>query len=77
MRFQDLYPNFLTLDDPSKRSFVISYRSKRLLDLTPANIEYKKKKTFEKGSSSLSLDERAVLKSLGISLKDLSSLKEV
>jgi len=69
MKFHQLYNNFLELSPLEREAFVRKYREERARDLERSS---KGKKT---SSVSLTEEEKALLKTLGISKKDLLSLK--
>ena len=76
MRLEDLYQNFMQLPAEEQELFVRRYREKRARDLEAEPI---KKRGRSKGTSSssrakLSPDEKALLKSLGLTLKELRAL---
>jgi len=71
MKFHQLYNNFLELSPLEREAFVRKYREERARDLERSS---KGKKT---SPVSLTEEEKALLKTLGINKKDLLSLKEL
>ena len=69
MKFHQLYNNFLELSPLEREAFIRKYREERARDLERSS---KGKKT---PSISLTEEEKTLLKTLGISKKDLLSLK--
>ena len=70
MKLYNLFPNFTKLSYSERVEFLRSYRTKRAKELEE-NIRNKK------GSRvSLSDEEKALIKTLGITQKDLKILKE-
>ena len=71
MKLYELFPDFTKLSYPGRVEFLRSYRAKRAMELEES---IKKKK----GSSRISLsdEEKALIKALGITQKDLKVLKE-
>jgi len=70
MKFHQLYNNFLELSPLEREAFVRKYREERARDL-----ERSSSKGRKTSSVSLTEEEKALLKTLGISKKDLLSLK--
>ncbi len=70
MKLYNLFPNFTKLSYSERVEFLRSYRTKRAKELEE-NIKNKK------GSSRVSLsdEEKALIKALGITQKDLKALK--
>jgi len=71
MKLYELFPDFTKLSYLERVEFLRSYRAKRAMELEE-NIKKKK------GSSRISLsdEEKALIKALGITQKDLKVLKE-
>ncbi len=70
MKLYNLFPDFTKLSYIERVEFLRSYRAKRALELEQY-IESKK----GKGRISLSDEEKALIKALGITQKDLKMLK--
>ncbi len=70
MKLYSLFSNFTELSYSERVDFIRSYRAKRALELEK-NIEDKK----GKGRILLSDEEKALIKALGITQKDLKALK--
>lgn len=71
MKLYELFPNFIKLSSLERVKFLRSYRAKRALELEN-NIKSKRKSS----KISLSDEEKALIKMLGITQKDLKALKE-
>lgn len=70
MKLYELFPNFTKLSSSERVEFIRTYRAKRALELEE-NIKNKKK-----GSRIvLTEEEKALIKTLGITQKDLKALK--
>lgn len=69
---QELYPDFMSMSDEGRTLFIRAYRDKRLEDLQEVT-SYSVRKTSER----LTDAEKALLKSLGIKVKDLKALKSL
>ncbi len=70
MHLQEMYPTFVLLSSEEQDAFMIRYREKRLQDLSDIT-----PKDAEKVNG-LTAEEKAIMKALGISAKDLKMLKE-
>lgn len=70
MKLYKLFPDFTKLSYPERVEFIRSYRAKRARELEE-HLESKK----GKGRISLSEEEKALIKALGITQKDLKTLK--
>jgi hypothetical protein len=70
MKLYKLFPNFTKLSSLKRIEFLRSYRNKRARELEE-NIKKKK----GSGRISLSDEEKALIKALGIKVKDLKALK--
>ncbi len=70
MKLYSLFPNFIELSYSERVDFIRSYRAKRALELEK-NMENKK----GKGRILLSDEEKALIRALGVSQKDLKALK--
>ena len=70
MKLYKLFPNFTELFYSERVKFLRSYRTKRALELEE-NIKNKK----ESSRVSLSDEEKALIKALGITQRDLKALK--
>ena len=70
MKLYKLFPDFTKLSDSEKVNFLRSYRAKRAMELEK-HMESKK----GKGRILLSDEEKALIKALGITQKDLKALK--
>ena len=70
MKLYELFPNFIKLSQIKKTEFIRTYRDKRALELED-NIKSKKKSS----RIPLSEEEKQLIKSLGITQKDLLALK--
>lgn len=70
MKLFNLFPRFMEMSSPEREQFVRSYRERRSLELE-RNLKTKKDK-----APGLSLEEKNLLKRLGIKQKDLIILKE-
>jgi hypothetical protein len=70
MKLYELFPNFTKLSYSERVEFLRSYRAKRAMELEE-NIKSKR------GSSKVTLsdEEKALIKLLGITQKDLKALK--
>jgi hypothetical protein len=72
MKLYELFPNFLKLSFSERTKFIRTYRAKRALELEEG-IKNKKKSS----KVVLTEEEKALIKSLGITQKDLKALKEI
>ncbi|MBE9594000.1 MAG: hypothetical protein IMF19_11050 [Proteobacteria bacterium] len=70
MKLYELFPDFTRLSYSKRVEFLRSYRAKRALELEE-NIKNKK----ESSRVTLSDEEKALIKMLGITQKDLKALK--
>ena len=70
MKLYELFPDFIKLSEIERTKFIRSYRAKRALELEE-NIKNKK----GKGRISLSEEEKQLIKTLGITQKDLLALR--
>jgi uncharacterized protein YeeX (DUF496 family) len=71
MKLYQLFPDFTKLSYSERVEFIRSYRAKRALELEE-HIQNKGKK----GRILLSDEEKALIKALGITQRDLKALKE-
>jgi hypothetical protein len=72
MKLYELFPNFIKLSYSERVEFIRSYRARRALELEK-NIRHKKQKSSK---IALSDEDKALMKALGITQKDLKALKE-
>jgi ornithine cyclodeaminase/alanine dehydrogenase-like protein (mu-crystallin family) len=71
-KLEQLYPDFMSMSEVEQTEFIRAYRNKRITDLQEVT-NY----TAKKNTARLTDDEKALLKSLGISAKDLIALKSL
>jgi hypothetical protein len=69
-RLEDLFPDFTLMNEEQQTAFVRAYRARRAVDLLEVTTY-----AVKKAANKLTPEESALLKSLGISAKDLRSLK--
>ncbi len=74
MRLEELYPNFGESPPEEQAIYVAQYRLRRAKDL--ATIPSTKKQSAKTSKIDLSEEEKAVMKSLGISMKDIVALRD-
>ncbi|MBE9592353.1 MAG: hypothetical protein IMF19_02625 [Proteobacteria bacterium] len=72
MKLYELFPNFMKLSYSERAEFIRSYRARRALELEE-NPRQRKQKSSK---IALSDKDKALMKALGITQKDLKTLKE-
>ena len=79
MRLENLYTNFGLMSVEDQSAFVHSYRARRQADLDSTKpVPVKARAASAKGSKiELSETEKALMKSLGIKVKDLAILRSM
>lgn len=70
LKLQGMYPVFCLLSEEEQHSFMHAYREKRLEDLSEVSLQSAEK------VNSLTDQEKALMKALGLTIKDLKTLKE-
>lgn len=73
MRLENLYPNFGRSSPEDQLRMIAEYRLRRAKDLE--TIPSTKKTPIEKQRVTLSEDEKAIMKSLGLKQKDILALR--
>lgn len=74
MRLEDMFSNFLECSYEEQRSFIASYREARAKDMRIETRGPTKKVKETSKNNILTDDQKALLKKLGISVKDYSEL---
>jgi hypothetical protein len=76
MRLENLYSNFGLMSPEDQLNFIINYRLRREEDLSTTSISYKAARIpASKNTITLTEEEKALMKLLGLKKKDIASLK--
>ena len=73
MKLENLYPDFMSLDEPAQLFFIQEYRKRRALDLSSSVTKTK----ATTSNFDITDEEKVMMKLLGLKMKDIQALRAI